>query len=484
MQAERYIAATDAGTSKISLCVAKVEGDDIQVIYYKEAPSDGIRYSCVFNPTRAATPLKQLICEAESELNIKIMQTLIGLPRYSIVQDNKSACVDRTNPETCISKEEIRSLKNSAMENFPLSEPGKLEIYGVVAESFSADELICASENDVIGVPANKIEGHFKGFIGASKPVINLDMMLNQVGVAPAQKMFTPSAVARAVLTDTEKDNGVALVEMGAGVTSVTIYKGGRLRHFSSIPFGAKCITSDIMFECSFSETLAENIKFGYGACLPDRLQTMSDKVLRINDEETGTYEQLPVKYLSEIITARAREIIEAILYQIQESGYADGLRSGVVLTGGGANLANLSTMFKEMSGYNVRTGFPRTQNFSSGGCPGVVETSAAAVIGMILEAKSDPYVNCIQEIETQPVRTETDKNSDTDEGGSGSSNGLFGPDDFDHSEVLTPKDNERNKKIDSRRKTRDEKKLTWRTRKKLEGVWDTVEDLFSKYDE
>ena len=399
MQAERYIAAADLGSSKIALSVAKIEGDDIQIIYYKETPSDGIRNSYVFNPKRAAGPLRAAIREAEEELNIKILQVVVGLPRYDVRQEIASARMERSDPSSCITKDEINTLKSIAIDSYPIADEAKEEIYGAVAQSFSADEeLVCASENDVVGVTADAIEGNFKVFVGAQKAVSNIDIMLNEVGVAPARKMFLPNTVARAVLTDAEKENGVALVEIGAGVTSLTIYRGRLLRHYSAIPFGGRSITTDIKYECGFNEQLAENIKLAFGACMPDKLQSLSEKIIQINDEENGSYEQLPVKYLSEIITCRAREIIEAILFQIQDSGYADKLRNGIVLTGGGANLVNLANLFKEMSGYTVRIGYPRSQAFSAIGCSGTGEASAVASIGMILEAKRDVRLNCIEE--------------------------------------------------------------------------------------
>ena len=228
--------------------------------------------------------------------------------------------------------------------------------------------------------------------------------MLNDAGVALAQAIFAPIAVGEAVLKEDEKTNGVALVEMGGGVTSLSIYQGGILRYFGSIPFGGKSITTDIRLECAFDDTLAENIKLAFGACLPDKLQTMGDKVLQINDEENGTYEHLGVKYLSEIITSRCREIVNAILYLIQESGFADRLRCGIVLTGGGANLANLTNLIKEESGYNVRVGFPLARKFSSDGCPGIGEAEASASVGMVLESASDPFLNCIAETAQTPA--------------------------------------------------------------------------------
>lgn len=399
MQAERYIAAADLGSSKIALSVAKVEGDDIQIIYYKETPSDGIRYSCVFNPKRAAIPLGKAIKEAEDELKIKILQIVVGLPRYSVRQEVASAKMERSDPDSCITREEVEMLKSMAIDTYPIPDDTKETIYGAVAQSFSADdELVCANEADVIGTVADTLEGNFKIFVGTQKAIKNVDIMLNDAGIAPAHKLFLPNAVAQSVLTDEEKENGVALVEFGAGVTSVTIYRGKILRHYSAIPFGGKSITSDIKYECGFNDSLAENIKLAFGACMPDKLQSLSEKVIQINDDECGSYEQLPVKYLSEIVNARAKEIVEAVLYQIQESGYADKLRNGIVITGGCANLVNLPNLIKDMSGYNVRAGFPRGRSFSADGCAGVSELSASASIGMILEAKKDPHLNCIED--------------------------------------------------------------------------------------
>lgn len=434
MQTDRYIAAVDLGSSKISLLVAGVDGENVQVLYYKEVPSSGVEHGRVFNPKKAATALKPLIKDAEDELSIKILQIVVGMPRYEIRQEINTGRMQRSDPSSCITKDEISSLKSMAISNYPLSNPQVDEIYGTVAQSFSADDLICAKEDDIIGVTAENLDGNFKTFIGGHKASSNIDIILNDVGVAPAYKLFTPTAVAKATLTESEKDNGVALVEVGAEVSSVTIYKDGILRHYSSIPFGGQSITGDIKSECSFSTSLAENVKRAYGACMPDRLQSLEEKVLQINNDEDGSYEQLPVKYLSEIITARAREIIEAVLFQIQESGYADKLRNGVVLTGGCAELVNFATMFKDLSGYSVRIGYPRSKNFNSGGCAGVCDTSATATLGMVLESKSDQHLNCIEEIAKAPEAE--DETPGLDENGNGS---LFG-DEGIQSDVITPK--------------------------------------------
>lgn len=423
---ERYIATVDLGTSKLALCVAKVTGENVQIIYYKERPSQGVRYNCIFNPSKAAVPLRSAIAEAEDELQIKISQVVVGLPRYHVHQETGSAKIERTDPSSIISEDEISALKNMALDNYPLTDRKNELIYGAVPQSFATEDYI-GGEDDVVGSTSDTLSGNFKIFVGLKKAVQNIDIMLNDAGVALAQAIFTPSAVGEAVLKDDEMTNGVALVEMGGGVTSLSIYQGGIMRYFASIPFGGKSITTDIRLECAFDDTLAENIKLAFGACLPDKLQSMGDKVLQINDEENGTYEHLGIKYLSEIITSRCREIVQAILYLIQESGFADRLRCGIVLTGGCANLANLTNLIKDESGYNVRVGFPLARKFSSDGCPGIGEAEAAASVGMVLEASADPFLNCI----TEAMQPEPQPQPDVviDSNGQGS---LFGDKDFD----------------------------------------------------
>ena len=393
---ERYIAAVDLGSSKIALTVARISGEDIQILYYKERPSDGIRNSAVFNPQKASVPIREAVEEAQQELNIKIMQVVVSLPRCEVRQEIAQASVERNNPDESITAEEVDSLKRLAQDSYPLTDPEKEELYGAIAQSFSDDENFQLIENDIIGVISRNFEGNFKLFIGKKRAVETIDKVFNNLGIAIARKYFSPGSIAKAVLTTDEMENGVALIDFGGGATSVTIYKGKILRYYASIPFGGKVITSDIRSECTISETLAENIKLAYGACMPDRLQNLEEKIIQIEGDEMEGYKQIPVKYLSEIITARTREIIDAILYQIQESNLADSLRSGVVVTGGGAELTNLCHFIKELSGYNVRQGYPR-HLFSASGCEGAYGCAASNSIGMILEAKADGLLNCIE---------------------------------------------------------------------------------------
>jgi cell division protein FtsA len=392
---DKHIVAIDLGSSKLAITVAKVNGSDIQIIYYKETASAGIRYSSVFNVMHVTEPLRRLIAEAEEELGIKITQAVVGMPKFPVRQETSKAELPDREEDSDITAEDIAFLKSLAEEAYPLSNPEREAIYGAVAQSFSDGENFQIIENDIIGMTSSVLEGNFKIFIGKKSDLKKIDQVMSKVGITGTKKYFTADTTAKAVLTASEMENGVALIDFGAGCTSVTIYQDSIMRHYASIPFGGKNITDDIKSECQISERLAENIKLAYGACMPEKLQSLSEKIIHIMSNSTEPEKKLPVKYLSEIVTARVEEIVMAIIYEIYQSGFADSLRSGIVVTGGCAQLPNLGNFIYDISGYRVRTGYAQN-HFSHQGCDGLSETSATTSLGLLLAAR-DEMGNCAQ---------------------------------------------------------------------------------------
>ncbi len=391
---ERNIVTIDLGTSKIALTVAHVHGEDVQVIYYKERPSAGIRYSSVYNNTKAAAPLRALIQEAEEALGIRITLAFVGMPKYPVRVMKDSGIITGRGEDTDITEENVTALKRAVERAYPLEDEAKEAVYGAVAQAFSDGENFQILEDDIIGMTSDVLEGHFKIFIGSRKALKDIDTVMQKAGIAAKKKYFTADTTAKAVLYDEEMENGVALVDFGGGCTTVTVYHGNIMRHYASIPFGGNSITNDIRTEAQISEQLAENIKLAYGACIPERLYSLSDKVLHIESNNTEPDKMMKVKYLSEVITARVEEIITAVLYEIRESGFADKLKSGIVVTGGVAQTANLCNFINELSGYKVRTGYPLGR-VSISGCNGAGYSSAATSIGLLLAAKADEEANC-----------------------------------------------------------------------------------------
>ena len=203
---EKHIVAIDLGTSKFALAIARVSGEDIQIVYYREVPSAGIRYSYIFNPTQVATALKPVIEAAEKELDIKITQAVVGMPRYSVRQETNQGSI-KLNPDECITADDINYLKDMAQQEYPLDDPKEV-LFGAVAQSFSTSEDFQLVEKDIIGMASDMIEGNFKIFIGNKRYLQNIDLVFNNMKIAVAGKYFTPDTTAKAVLTAAEMESG------------------------------------------------------------------------------------------------------------------------------------------------------------------------------------------------------------------------------------------------------------------------------------
>ena len=178
---ERYIASVDLGTSKMAVCVARIQDQDVQVIYYRETPSQGIRNSYVNNPGKVEDVLRKAISQAQQELKIKIQQVIVGLPRYYVRQETASASMVRTDPDSQISEGEVKTLKSMALEEYPLGDSKNEVIYGAVAQSFSTEDSLNELENEIVGMTAEKLEGNFKVFIGRRRHSSNIDTVFNSM---------------------------------------------------------------------------------------------------------------------------------------------------------------------------------------------------------------------------------------------------------------------------------------------------------------
>lgn len=390
---EKHIVALDLGSSKIALTVATLNGKDLQVIYHKVKPSSGINYSEVRNIRYVSQTVKELIKDAEEELGLTINQAVVGMPKFPIrLVSDKAEILDR-GEDSEITEEDIRGLK-MIVQDYKLEDEENEAVYGCVPQAYSDGESFQCLEEEIIGMMSNVVSGHFKIFIGKRKGLKTIDTALSKAGIATRMKYFTAETTAKAVLTPMEMENGVALIDFGGGSASVTVYYGNILRHYASIPFGGKNITNDIKTELQLNEKLAENIKLGFGACMPDRLQSMSEKKLHILSKTGDSKTEVPVKYLSEIITARIEEIIYALLYEINESGTADYIRSGIVITGGVARTANIATLVSDMSGYPTRIGYP-SRSVSCQGLDLLRETDSATSLGLVMAAAEEEAMNC-----------------------------------------------------------------------------------------
>ena len=428
-------------------------------------------------------------------MDIKINQAVVGMPKYPIRTESAKQSIPDRGEGMEITQDDIEDLKNFALSEYPGTNPETESIFGAVAQSFSDGENFQIIENDIIGMTSDLLEGHFKIFIGKQSDLKKIDQIMNRVEIILVQKFFTADTTAKAVLYDSEMENGVAMIDFGAGSTSVSIYQGNIMRHYASIPFGGKNITDDVKNEAQIGERLAENIKLAYGACMPEKLQNLSEKVLHIKSGNSEADKTLPVKYLSEIITARIEEIVMAILYEIERSGFADMLKSGLVITGGVAQTANISNFIHDLSGYKTRIGYPR-HLFSCHECNGLSDSSAATSLGLLLAAKNCADLNCAiagdMEVEKTAETVLIETTAPTEESGpkeEEKQKNLFGEDE-EEQERLRKEEERKRKEEEKKKKEEEEKKKKEKAKnngKDKEGkgggpkIWTIFDNLFNE---
>ncbi|MCR4564711.1 MAG: rod shape-determining protein [Bacteroidales bacterium] len=429
----KHIVAIDAGSSKISLAVGFESDSGFRIVFHRSLPSAGIHQGRIQNAQQAAEVIQELIGGVKEELGLVVNQAVINLPSYPIVQREAKSTLKR-DEEVMVQENENDLLEEQACREALDKEEEKgekvgMSVYCCVGQSYSDGIDFPIGKDDIIGRFADHIEGYYQIFLGNSRPVINIDNTLGLQELVAARKFFMPECLAKMVLDPTDIENGVALVDIGGGVTSVSIFTGGVLRYYDSIPFGGRSVTMDIRNECGVSESLAENIKKAYGICCPDKLLSMSDKFLRIKLRDSTRTKEVGVKYLSEVVTARMREIFDAVLYIIQQSQLADELGSGIVLTGGGAMLTNCGKLLGEMSGYNVRVGrigkrfaslTKDSQQPGSAGCLGLLYAGRGLDKVWFVTDPEDPRFNAIEEAE-KPAAEEADTKEAENETAGGS---------------------------------------------------------------
>jgi cell division protein FtsA len=169
--------------------------------------------------------------------------------------------------------------------------------------------------------------------------------------------ILEPLASAASVLSEEEKEAGVALVDIGGGTTDIAIFQDGIIRHTAVIPFGGNVISDDIRQGCQIMKRQAEQLKKKFGSALSQ--ETKSNEIVCIPGLTGRKPKEIALKTLSQIIEARMTEIIEHVHYEIRSSGFGDQLIGGIVLTGGGSQLKHVTQLFQFVTGLDCRLGFP-----------------------------------------------------------------------------------------------------------------------------
>ena len=347
----------DIGTTKIVAMVgARNEFKKLEVLGIGKSQSLGVHRGVVNNITQTIESIKYAIEEAKMESGEEnIKEVVVGIAGQHIRSLQHSDYITRENPDKVIDNNDIDELINQVYKLVML--PGE-EIIHVLPQDFKVDGQ--SEIKEPIGMYGSRLEANFHIVVGQVSSIRNIGRCIKSSGLEMADITLEPLASADAVLSNEEKEAGIALIDIGGGTTEVAIFKDGIIRHTAVIPFGGNVITEDIKEGCSIMGNQAEQLKVKFGSAWPG--ENKETEIVAIPGLLGRDPKEISLKTLSKIINARVVEIIEQVYLEIKNYGNDEAkkkLIGGIVLTGGGSQLKHLKQLVEYVTGMDTRIGFP-----------------------------------------------------------------------------------------------------------------------------
>ena len=334
-----FIAAIELGSSKIAGIAGKKNSDgSIQVLAYaREDSSSFIRKGVIYNLDKTAQSLTSIINKLEGALNNSIAKIYVGIGGQSLRTVRNVVSRD-LEEETIISQELVDSICDENLE-IPLID---MDILDVAPQEYKIGNNLQA---DPVGVAGSHIEGRFLNIVARASLKKNLERCFEQAKIEIADLLISPLVTADAVLTESERRSGCALIDFGADTSTISIYKNNILRFLTVLPLGGNSITHDLV-SLQMEEEEAERLKIRYGNAFYEEEEGEEPATCQLEDGNRT----IELGKLNNIIEARTEEIIANVWNQIQLSGYDDKLLAGLIITGGAANLKDLDEVLRKRS--------------------------------------------------------------------------------------------------------------------------------------
>ena len=353
MDAPEIVVGLDIGTTKIACLVGrKVEHGKIEILGVGKAPSLGVTRGVVSNIEKTVQSIRAAVEEAEAKSGVEVNVVNVGIAGQHIKSLQHRGMITRDSIEEEISQKDVDELIEVMYKLVMM--PGE-EIIHVLPQEYIVDRQ--PGIKDPIGMSGVQLEANFHIITGQIAAAKNIFKCVNKAGLEVAELILEPLASSAAVISDEEKEAGIALVDIGGGTTDIAIFHDGIIRHTAVIPFGGNVITEDIKEGCTIMHRQAELLKTKFGAALTQNSQ--ENEIVCIPGLRGRDPKEISVKNLSNIISARMSEIIEHIYFEIKNSGFEKKLIGGIVVTGGGSQLKHINQLIEFTSGMDSRIGYP-----------------------------------------------------------------------------------------------------------------------------
>jgi len=377
MDAPEIIVGLDIGTTKIACLVGrKTDHGKSEILGIGKAPSLGVTRGVVSNIEKTVQSIRAAVEEAESKSGIEIKVVNVGIAGQHIKSLQHRGMITRDSIEEEISQKDVDELIEDMYKLVMM--PGE-EIIHVLPQEYIVDRQ--PGIKDPIGMSGVQLEANFHIITGQMAAAKNIFKCVSKAGLEVAELVLEPLASSSAVISNEEKEAGVALVDIGGGTTDIAIFHDGIIRHTAVIPFGGNVITEDIKEGCTIMHRQAELLKTKFGAAVTQTNQ--DNEVVCIPGLRGRDPKEISVMNLANIINARMSEILEHIYYEIKNSGFEKKLIGGIVVTGGGSQLKHMNQLIEFTTGMDSRVGYPN-EHLSSNTNINVTSPLFATGVGLV----------------------------------------------------------------------------------------------------
>lgn len=377
-QDSEIIVGLDVGTTKICAIVARIRDDNnIDIVGIGKAPSEGLSRGVVVNPQKATSSISQALRNAETNSGIEISSVSVGISGHHIRCIQTSTIIGVNNSDRTIHEEDVdRALDQAKLIRLP----SDTKIIDVIPQEYIIDDREKVYESPVgmlgikLEVKANIITGLISSIDDLSKCVTACDVDLEDI-------VLEPIASSLAVLDETEKKVGVAMIDIGGGTTDIAVFRKGVLKYTAGIGIAGNLVTKDIVEGLGILEEEAERIKKEYGFALVS--EVLNDEYITVKNIRGQEPKKVKKSVLARIIQARMEEIFDLSAIEIKNSQIQNDLHAGVVITGGGSLLRFSKELGEKVLGMEVNCGRPRGV---SGGMVREIESPIYATgVGLVL---------------------------------------------------------------------------------------------------
>jgi len=400
------VAAIDIGTTKIVAIVGKKkENGKIDILGISKTFSKGVKRGVVQNIEEAVNSIQKTVEDVQFTIGKEISEVFVGIAGQHIRSIKNRGYINRDSYDDEITRKDIDDLVND-MYKIPI-DFGE-EIIHVLPQNYIVDNE--TGIKNPVGMSGKRVEANFHIVIGQVASARNISKCITRAGLKLNSLILEPLASSEAVLTDDEKEAGVALVDIGGGTTDIAVFYDDIIRHTAVIPFGGDVVTKDIKEGCSILQRQAELLKIQYGSALGDLAK--EEEVVSIPGISGREPKEISFKSLAYIIQSRMEEILDAVIYEIENSGYFDRLSAGIVITGGGALLKHLPALVKFKTGMDVRVGYP-SEHLVNDSNSDVNDPMFATSVGLVLKGYEHIEKNKRNFVVEEEMGTEQEKTED-----------------------------------------------------------------------